>query len=248
MITTCDDMCWLSPHVLELSGLGVGVQCRGPFLLLSFVVLPHARGTARGTVSNSTMLSCLLLCCVCSDFLLQCDAMCVSMPLCVAMLLLVTISMVWVSPLSPRRSQTNTWLQTEWTMPGIAWSLASCFGGRFWKLNQRHSAKGSSIVSNYYWQCFTVPHLCQQCIRTYGGAMGYSMACNISTEDSTGAAIAYAGIGLSRNLSATGALVVTNIETWPRQDNMTDVERSRKVPCFWPVRHVEGSKPPHILK
>lgn len=174
MITTCDDMCWLSPHVLELSGLGVGVQCRGPFLLLSFVVLPHARGTARGTVSNSTMLSCLLLCCVCSDFLLQCDAMCVSMPLCVAMLLLVTISMVWVSPLSPRRSQTNTRLQTEWTMPGIAWSLASCFGGRFWKLNQRHCAKGSSIVSNYYWQCFTFPHLCQQCIRTYGGGHGIS--------------------------------------------------------------------------
>jgi len=45
--------------------------------------------------------------------------------------------------------------ETEWTMPGIAWSLASCFGG---------------------------------------------------------AAIAYAGIGLSRNLSATGALVVTNID------------------------------------
>ncbi|CAK9017115.1 unnamed protein product [Durusdinium trenchii] len=45
--------------------------------------------------------------------------------------------------------------ETEWTMPGIAWALASCFGG---------------------------------------------------------AAIAYAGIGLSRNLSATGALVVTNID------------------------------------
>lgn len=30
----------------------------------------------------------------------------------------------------------------------------------------------------------------------------------------TGAAIAYAGIGLSRNLSATGALVVTNVEAW----------------------------------
>lgn len=78
--------------------------------------------------------------------------------------------------------------------------------------------------------------------------MGYPMACNISTEDSTGAAIAYAGIGLSRNLSATGALVVTNIETWPSYDSMRDVERSRKVPCFWPVRHVEGSKPQHTLK
>lgn len=45
--------------------------------------------------------------------------------------------------------------ETEWTISGIAWSLASCIGG---------------------------------------------------------AAIAYAGIGLSRNLSATGALVVTNID------------------------------------
>ena len=67
---------------------------------------------------------------VCAMFVLRfLLAMCVSMRLCVAMLLLVTVSVVWVSPLSPRWSQTNTRLQTEWTMPGIAWSLASCFGG-----------------------------------------------------------------------------------------------------------------------
>ena len=43
-----------------------------------------------------------------------------------------------------------------------------------WSSNLRtHSAKGSSIVSNYFW-------LCLQCIRTYGGARGYPM--NTSTS------------------------------------------------------------------
>ena len=36
----------------------------------------------------------------------------------------------------------------------------------------------------------------------------------ILSADLAGAAIAYAGIGLSRNLSATAALVVTNIDPW----------------------------------
>lgn len=72
----------LSLHVVELSGLGFGVQCRGPFLLLSFVVLSHARRTARGTISNYLNVVLLAVVLYLLRFLV---AMCVSIRLCVAM-------------------------------------------------------------------------------------------------------------------------------------------------------------------